>query len=48
MLDDVHRADPAFDTLLTDCLKQLRDLPLILLSTGAAGATGPHVPVGRY
>jgi tetratricopeptide (TPR) repeat protein len=33
VLDDVHRADPAFDTLLTDCFTQLRDLPLLLLST---------------
>lgn len=33
VLDDVHRADPAFDTLLTDCFTQLHDLPLLVLST---------------
>ncbi len=33
VLDDVHRADPAFDALLTDCFTQLPDLPLLVLST---------------
>ena len=33
VLDDVHRADPAFDALLTDCFTQLHDLPLLVLST---------------
>ena len=33
VLDDVHRADPAFDALLTDCFTQLRDVPLLVLST---------------
>ena len=33
VLDDVHRADPAFDALLTDCLTQLHDLALLVLST---------------
>jgi len=33
VFDDVHRADPAFDTLLADCFAQLRDLPLLVLST---------------
>jgi hypothetical protein len=33
VFDDVHRADPAFDSLLTDCLTQLRDIPLLVVST---------------
>ena len=33
VFDDVHRADPAFDALLTDCFTQLHGLPVLVLST---------------
>ncbi|HKA03324.1 MAG TPA: hypothetical protein VKD67_03315, partial [Acidimicrobiales bacterium] len=33
VLDDVHRTDAAFDTLLADCLRPLRALPLLVIST---------------
>jgi DNA-binding SARP family transcriptional activator/tetratricopeptide (TPR) repeat protein len=33
VFDDVHRADPAFVSLLTDCLAQLRDVALMVVLT---------------
>jgi DNA-binding SARP family transcriptional activator/tetratricopeptide (TPR) repeat protein len=33
VFDDVHRTDPAFDGLLTDCCTQLADVALMIIST---------------
>jgi tetratricopeptide (TPR) repeat protein len=33
VFDDVHRTDVAFDALLTDCFRQLREAPILVVST---------------
>jgi DNA-binding SARP family transcriptional activator len=33
VFDDVHRTDVAFDALLTDCFRQLRETPILVVST---------------